>query len=120
SARFFAERNRRRKIKCYITFCLSLRESCPRYSELRIEPHCFPKVFLSTKSVGRCGRFVIVSQSAQIGVVSFRIIGGSGGDDLLFLARKFHAQLIGDRFGYIAFYRKNIRQFAIKGVGPKV
>ena len=65
-------------------------------------------------------RFQSVSQAAQVGIVSLRIIGRFGGDDLLFLTGEFRSQLLGDGFGYFALNRKDVGQLAIKGIGPKM
>ena len=65
-------------------------------------------------------RFQTVSQATQVGIVGFRIICRLGGDDLLFLAGEFCSQLVGDGFRDFALNRKDVGQFAIKGIGPKM
>ena len=67
-----------------------------------------------------CWRFQCISQPAQIGIVSLRIVGRFGGDDLLFLPGEFRSQLIGDGFGYFTLDRKDVGQFAIEGIGPQM
>ena len=64
--------------------------------------------------------FRAISQTTQVGVVSLRIFRRFGGDDLLFLTGEFRPQLIGDCFGHLALDRKDVGQFAIKGIGPKM
>ena len=64
--------------------------------------------------------FQRISQTAQVGIVGFRIVGRFGGDDLLFLTSEFRSQLVGDGFGHFALDRKDVGQFAIKGIGPKM
>ncbi len=69
----------------------------------------------------RCvGRFQTVSQPAQVGIVSLGVVRRFSGDDLLFLTGEFRSQLVGDGFGYLALDRKDVGQFAIKGIGPKM
>ena len=65
-------------------------------------------------------RFQSVSQPAQVGIVSLGIVGRFGGDDLLFLTGEFRPQLLRDGFGYLALNGKDVGQFAIKGVSPKM
>ena len=67
-----------------------------------------------------CWRFQSVSQPAQVGIVGLRIVGRFGGDDLLFLTGELRPQLIGDGFGHLTLDRKDVGQFAIKGIGPKM
>ena len=67
-----------------------------------------------------CCRFQCVSQTAQVGIVGLRIVCRFGGDDLLFLTGEFRSQLVGDGFGHLALDRKDVGQFAIKGIGPKM
>ena len=63
-------------------------------------------------------RLQSVSQTAQVGIVGLRVVGRFGGDDLLFLTSEFRSQLLGDGFGDLALNRKDVGQFAIKGIGP--
>ena len=65
-------------------------------------------------------RFQSISQPAQVGIVGFSVVGRFGGDDLLFLTGEFRPQLVCDGFGYFALNRKDVGQFAIKGIGPKM
>ena len=65
-------------------------------------------------------RFQCISQAAQVGIVSLGVVGRFGSDDLLFLTGEFRSQLLGDGFGYFALDRKDVGQFAIKGIGPKM
>ena len=65
-------------------------------------------------------RFQIISQAAQVGIVSLGIVRRFGGNDLLFLTGEFRPQLVGDGFGYFTLDRKDVSQFAIKGIGPKM
>ena len=66
-----------------------------------------------------CG-FQCISQPTQVSIVSLRIVCWFGGDDLLFLTGEFHPQLVGDGFGHLTLDRKDVSQFAIKGIGPKM
>ena len=65
-------------------------------------------------------RFQSISQATQVGIVSLRVVGRFGGDDLLFLTGEFRSQLLGDGFGHFTLNRKNVGQLAIKGIGPKM
>ena len=67
-----------------------------------------------------CCRFQCISQTTQVGIVSLRIVCRFGGDDLLFLTGEFRSQLVGDGFGHLTLDRKDVGQFAIKGIGPKM
>jgi hypothetical protein len=64
--------------------------------------------------------FQSIRQATQIGIVCLRIICRFGGNDLLFLAREFRPQMLGNGFGYLAFDREDVGQFAIKSIGPKM
>ena len=64
--------------------------------------------------------FQCISQPTQVGIVSLRIVRRFGGDDLLFLTGEFRSQLVGDGFGHLTLDRKDVGQFAIKGIGPKM
>src|SRR5262249_57464181 len=64
--------------------------------------------------------FQCVSETTQVGVVSLRIVRRFGGDDLLFVSGEVRTQLIGDSFGNFTLHRKDVGQFAIEGIGPKV
>jgi hypothetical protein len=76
---------------------------------------------LCAKNIGGCeARFQCISQPAQVGVVSIRIVRRFGGDDSLFLTAEVGPQLVGDGFGYLALHRKDVSQFAIKRIGPKM
>ena len=48
------------------------------------------------------------------------IICRFSGDDLRFLAGELSVQLLCDRFSDFTLHRKNVDQFAIKGIGPKM
>ncbi len=65
-------------------------------------------------------RFQGVSQTAKVGIVCLGIVGRFGGYDLLFLTGEFRSQLLGDGFGHLTLNRKDVGQFAIKGIGPKM
>ena len=64
--------------------------------------------------------FQRVSQTTQVGIVSLRVVCRFGSDDLLFLTGEFRPQLLGDGFGHFTLHRKDVGQFAIKGIGPKM
>src|SRR4030095_8361225 len=72
--------------------------------------------------VGRVGEVAACfkSQPAQVSVVSLGVVGRLGGDHLLFVTSYFRSQLLGDGFGHFALDRKDVGQFAIKRIGPKM
>ena len=67
-----------------------------------------------------CCRFQIISQTAQVGIVGLKIVCRFGGDHLLFVTGQVRLQLVGDGFGDLTLDRKDVGQFAIKGLGPKM
>src|SRR5436189_2894037 len=91
----------------------------PTKGELRVQSHRFSEIFLCTKEVGRSG-LECVSQPAQVVIVGLGVVGRFGGDDLLFLTAEFRSQLISDDFSYFALNGKDVGQFAIKGISPKM
>src|SRR6266513_1963483 len=81
----------------------------------------FAEIFLCGKSVrGVVASVERISQTAQIRIISFRIICRFGSYDLLFLAGEFCPQLVGYSFSYLTFDRKDVGQFSVKGVSPKM
>ena len=52
--------------------------------------------------------------------VSLRVVCRFGGDLLLFSAREFRSQLVGDGFRNFALNRKDVGQLAIKRIGPEM
>ena len=97
------------------------REQCPGKRELWVKPYRFSEIFLCVQRVGRgVGRFQGVSQTPQVGVISLRIVGRFGSNDLFFLAGKFRLQLLGDGFSHLTLNGKNVGQFAIKAIGPNM
>src|SRR5204863_4752545 len=93
----------------------------PSKRELRIQSHRFSKIFLCGKSVrGVVAGFERISQTTQISIISFRIICWFGSDNLLFLTCEFRSQLVGDSFSYLTFDRKNVGQFSVECIGPKM
>ena len=96
-------------------------KAAPSKSELRVQPHRFSEIFLCAKGVGGCAcGFQRISEPTQVGIVSLRIVRRFGGDDLFFLTGEFRSQLIGDSFGHLTLDRKDVGQFAIVGIGPKM
>ena len=79
-------------------------------------------MFLRTKRVGRgnSSRFQRICQAPEIGIVRIGIIGGFRRDALFFLTTEFRSQLVGDGFGHLTFDRKDVRQLAIKRIGPEM
>ena len=67
-----------------------------------------------------CCRFQYISQATQVGIVSLWIVCRFGGDDLFFLTGEFRSQLVGDGFGDLTLDRKDVGQFAIKSISPKM
>ena len=63
--------------------------------------------------------FQCISQPAQVGIVSLRIVCRFGGDDLLFLTGEFRSQLVGDGFGHLTLDRKDVGQFSDQRYRPK-
>src|SRR5262249_35282957 len=91
-SRLFAEGDRWLKTPYEVATRIYVRQQRPSKRELRIQPHRFSKIFLRAKSVrGVVASFERISQTAQISIISFRIISWFGSDNLLFLPGEFRS-----------------------------
>ena len=61
-----------------------------------------------------------VSETAEIGIVSFGILGRLHGNSLLLLPRHLCPQLVGNRSCDLTFNCKDIARLSIKCIGPDV
>src|SRR4030095_17060059 len=56
----------------------------------------------------------------DVSIIGLSIVGRFSGDDLRVLTGEFRLQLVGDGFGDVSLDRKDVGQFAIKGISPKL
>src|SRR5438477_4165323 len=120
-SRLFAEGDRWLKTSYEVTTRIYVCQQRPSKRELRIQSHRFSKIFMCGKGVrGLVASVERISQTAQIRIISFRVICRFGSYDLLFLAGEFCPQLVGDSFSYLTFDRKDVGQFSVECIGPKM
>src|SRR5438309_11575336 len=118
----FTESDRWFKILCYIAERIYVREKRPGKGELWVKAHRFLEIFLRPKGVNRVvgTSFQCISQPTQVGIISLGIVCRFGGDDLLLLTSEFRPQLVGNCLCHLTLDRKDVGQFAIEGIGPKM
>ena len=119
--RLFPESDRGLQCLGQIAARIDKGEQRPGEGKLRVQPDGFSEILLRSARVSRCiSRLEIISEAAQIGIVGFRILRRLRGDDLLFQAGQPGLQLVSDRFRHLTLDRKDVGQFAIKGISPKM
>src|SRR6266480_3647733 len=119
--RLLPEGDRWLKIRRVIAARIHVCKKRPGKRELRIQSDRFSKIRLCAKVVsGRILGFYGISETTKVSIVSFGIVCRFRRDDLFFPAREMHLQLVGDSFGDLTLDRKNVSQFAIKAIGPKM
>src|SRR6266516_5491211 len=119
--RLFTEGDRWLNSLCAVADRINVGQQRPTQGELRVQPHRFSEIFLCAKSAGGSEvSFQRVRKPTQVSIVGFWIVRWFGGNDLLFPTSKFRSQLIGDGFCYLTFDGKDVGQFTIKCIGPKM
>src|SRR6266700_5786798 len=107
---------------CYVTGGIDGRQQRPTKGELRVQAHRFVKILARGDNVGRFEATTpqCISETAQVRIVGLRIVGRLCRNYLSFFTREFRSQLLGDRHRHLTLDRKDVGQFAIKGIGPKM